>query len=366
MIRLLMAALLLASTLNAQYRLALPGYKYEFPRDHFSHRDFQTEWWYWTGNVFDESGRRFGFELTFFRHNLKPAATERQVWDVDDLYLAHLALTDVNGKRFFHTERVNRSGPGLAGVSERDSLIWNGNWRVELRPDRHRMRAVTPELDLELTLLPSKPPATHGVNGVSQKADGLGKASHYVSFTRLETSGKIRWKDGRERTEYAVKGTAWMDHEFFTNQLSDQQVGWDWFAIQLDSGEELMLYRLRKKDGSGDVSSSGTFVDKQGNAKHLSSREFQLKPGSCWQSKQTNGCYPLTWEIEVPGLGISLRSSPALEDQELVSTKGASPTYWEGAMDYTGTRNGTALKGWGYLEMTGYAQEFSFASKKTR
>jgi predicted secreted hydrolase len=359
MTRALFLILLMMPSMLAEYRLALPGYRYQFPQDHFSHPEFQTEWWYWTGNLFDEQGRRFGFELTFFRHNVRPIVPTG-VWDIDHLYLAHLALTDVQGKKFFHTERVNRQGPGLAGISAEKRLMWNGNWRVQWSDAAQTLSAIAPELQLSLDLKPAKGPVSHGVDGVSQKAPGKGKASHYISFSRLMADGSIRWQG----QTFRVKGTAWMDHEFFTNQLSDQQAGWDWFAIQLNNGEELMLYRLRKKDSSGDISSSGTFIDRQGVARHLSSSEFSLKPGACWQSSQSKGCYPLRWQIDVPSLALKLEASPALESQELASKKGTSPTYWEGAMDYRGSREGKSLSGVGYLEMTGYAQAFSFVQSR--
>src|SRR6202165_1919587 len=203
---LLIVALLLLQPLAAQYRTALPGYRYEFPRDHFNHPDFQTEWWYYTGNLKSADGRRFGFELTFFRQAVSRDLTKVAAWEVQDLYLAHLALSDLNGGKFYHAERTNRSGPGIAGMKESLGRIWNGNWQIQWHGSDQELKAVDERFQLHLTLHPEKTPVIHGENGVSQKAEGPGRASHYVSLTRLATSGVIDL--GRKRVE--GKGTSLM------------------------------------------------------------------------------------------------------------------------------------------------------------
>ena len=310
------------------FAVAKPGYRYEFPRDHYAHPEFRTEWWYWTGNLRDSAGRRFGFELTFFRQAVNEKnRTPRDPWDVTDLYLAHLALSDVATGRFHHAERLNRAGPGLAGA------MWNGNWRASLT----QLDAVHEAFHLQLTFSTSKPPVIHGVNGVSQKAAGEGHASHYISFTRLETRGTLTL-EGRK---FELEGSAWMDHEFFTHQLEPDQAGWDWMSIQLDDRRELMLFRLRRKDGSTDPYSAGTFIDAAGRARHLGVGDFTMTPtGERWNN------YPVAWRVEVPSLGLRLDASTPMRNQEL----GGELKYWEGAMDFSGT-----AKGVGYLEMTGYA-----------
>jgi predicted secreted hydrolase len=223
------------------YRAALPGYRYEFPRDHFNHPEFQTEWWYYTGNLRDAQGRRFGFELTFFRQGVDRGKQDATVWDVRDAWLAHLALSDIDGGRFLHAERLNRSGAGLAGASLDLASVWNGNWRVawDLGRGTQELQAIDPRFSFDLTVRALKPPVVHGVNGVSQKAAGAGHASHYISFTRLETRGAVVL-EGRT---FQVEGLSWMDHEFFTHQLEAAQTGWDWFSLQLDDQTELMLFR---------------------------------------------------------------------------------------------------------------------------
>jgi len=328
------------------FRKAGPGYRYSFPRDHFEHTEFRTEWWYYTGNVRDAAGRSFGFELVFFREGERRGpATEKSAWRVDDLYLAHVALTDIDGKHFYNHRRLNRAGPGIAGASFAERRVWNGNWSAVWQGERQVLEATADEFHFRLEVTPGKPAVVHGVNGVSQKGSAAGEASYYVSFTRLMVSGEL--VAGGER--HTVTGTAWMDHEWFTNQLSEEQTGWDWFSAQLDNQTELMLFQLRRRDGSIDVHSAGTYVDRKGRAQHLSHGEFSLAPMNYWRSGRTGASYPVRWKIRVPSLGFELDVHPALENQELVSEEETGPTYWEGAVTYSGSAAGV-----GYLEMTGY------------
>ena len=345
------ALLVLTVAAWADYRNALPGYPYEFPRDHFNHPEFKTEWWYYTGNLRAADGHRFGFELTFFRVGTGDTKTARNVWDIPDVWLAHLALSDIDGKRFFHTQRLNRAGTGLAGADQRQERVWNGNWFVELKPEMQRLEAVADEFRIGLSFSPAKPPVIHGINGVSQKAAGEGRASHYISFTRLIAKGSVI-VGGRQ---FTVDGLAWMDHEFFTNWLDRDQAGWDWFSMQFEDGTELMLGRLRRKDGSTDPYSAGTFVDKDGRGRHLTVSDFVVTPGPLWTSKETGGRYPVEWTVRVPPLGIEAAVTTRLPDQELTSKLSGMPVYWEGAIEISGKRGGAPLNGTGYLEMTGYA-----------
>lgn len=323
------------------YRKALPGYRYSFPRDHFEHPDFRTEWWYYTGNLSTAQGRPFGFELTFFRQGADERAENESVWGVRDVYLAHLALSDIGSKRFYHRERLNRQGPGIAGASFEKRSIWNGNWRVLWQDDIQNLEATADDFSLRLSLRSAKQPVIHGRNGISQKSAGEGRASHYVSLTRLLTDGEVTVGGIRNQ----VSGTSWMDHEFFTNQLSEDQAGWDWFSIQLENGADLMLYRLRRKDGSIEPLSHGTYVDNKGISRELRLSEFRMTPG-----RRRYNSYPIEWTIEVPALGIALEVTTPMENQELVSTNRISPSYWEGAIRLKGKPG----NGVGYLEMTGY------------
>ena len=345
--------LLFASvSLAGQYQKALPGYQYQFPRDHFNHPDYQTEWWYYTGNLLTGDGHKFGFELTFFRQGVSRGKSQAADWDVQDVYLAHLALSDLDGGHFYHTERINRAGPGLAGVSEKTGRVWNGNWQVQWTGGQQQLQAVAQDFSLRLVMNSRKPPVIHGKNGVSQKAAGVGHASHYISFTRLLTTGTIEL-NGKE---YRVEGTAWMDHEFFSHQLDTAENGWDWVSLQLDDNTELMLYRFRNKDGSVDRYSAGTYVDGEGNSTFLGVADFAMQPGDdSYASPETHAVYPVAWRITVPLLKLELQITTPLKSQELVSVVGAGLSYWEGAIVIRGTRNGKPANGVGYLEMTGYA-----------
>jgi predicted secreted hydrolase len=334
------------------YRLAFPGYHYSFPHDHFNHPDFETEWWYYTGNLQSADGHKFGFELAFFRQAVSRGVPNGSAWDVHDMYLAHLALSDLSGGRFYHTERTNRSGPGVAGVDEAGQRIWNGNWQIQWNGVDQALQAISEDFDLHFAMHTEKPPVINGENGVSQKAEGAGRASHYISLTRLDTRGTITLN----AKNFSVSGLAWMDHEFFTHQLTPEQAGWDWMSLQLEDRSELMLFHIRRKDGSIDPFSAGTFVDSQGNSSHLRNSDFVLQPsGETWESKTSGAKYPIQWKISIARLGIELESKTPLPSQELTGDSRLAPTYWEGAIAVRGKRSGAPVSGAGYLEMTGYA-----------
>lgn len=344
-------AVLFLQPIAAQYREAVPGHRFEFPRDFFDHPDFQTEWWYYTGNVRAQDGHRFGFELTFFRRAVDRERTQTDPWDVHDLYLAHFAVSDLDGRRYFHSERLNRAGPGIAGVSAPSSRLWNGNWQVRWNGSDQQLQAIGSDVQLQLKLHAEKPPVVHGEKGVSQKAADAGHASYYFSLTRLAADGNLDI-DG---AKYEVSGLAWMDHEFFTHQLEADQAGWDWICVQLDDNTELMLFRIRRKNGAVDPYSAGTFIDALGKAAHLRSNDFTMRPlAETWTSPATHATYPIAWKIEGPSLGIELDTRTKLADQELAARGGFVPSYWEGAVSVEGRHGTSAVKGVGYLEMTGY------------
>src|SRR5271154_2784786 len=264
----------LCGQMQSPYETARAGYTYQFPRDHFNHPGYQTEWWYYTGNVVAANGHHFGFELTFFRQATDRDPTKDKTWDVQDLYLAHAALSDLDGSRFYYAERLNRRGPEIAGASEAQQKVWNGNWEVKWNGDNQRLQAIDKDFTLNLNLPPEKAPVIHGENGLSQKSEGVGHASHYISLTRIATKGEIELKG----KSYEVTGLSWMDHEFFTTQLDTSQQGWDWLSVQLTDRTELMLYRFRRKDGTVDPYSSGTYIDAQGKSTHLEVTDFKLAP----------------------------------------------------------------------------------------
>ena len=335
----------------ADWRTALPGWQYEFPRDHRIHREFKTEWWYFTGHLADEGGHRFGYQLTFFRQGLRPsggaAATSRFV--VDDLKFAHFAVSDITAQRFHFDQKIGRGAFGEAGFGADGRLAWIEDWALELQPDgTFALRAKGANTALDLHLASKKPWVIHGENGVSQKAEGEGRASHYFSGTRMATDGVLVIGGKTLR----VSGESWLDREWATNQLTPAQVGWNWFSLQLDDGSELMLYQMRLRGGGLDPHSSATFIARDGTTQHLRRDDYQLTPLREWASPQTGGRYPIAWQLTVPKLALQLRIDTPLAAQELVLQPIA---YWEGVIDLTGKRAGVAVRGHGYMELTGYA-----------
>jgi predicted secreted hydrolase len=349
---LLGAAIDPAETAGArEYCMAEAGYRFEFPRDHFSHPCFRTEWWYFTGNLSTAEGRRFGYQLTFFREAVDNPYPNPSRWRVDDLYLAHFAISDLTGEEFFYTQRISRAGVGLAGADAASGRIWNGPWSAQVPGDAWTLQAAEGKNAIEFEMITRKPPAIQGVGGISQKAEGEGNASHYYSLTRLETSGQLRFHG----KTYTVSGWSWMDHEFSTSQLQPEQVGWDWVSLQMDDGTEWMLFELRRKDGSGDAHSAGSFIDEQGRVTHLAASDFEMTPLEEWVSPTTGARYPIRWRIRVPLRGLDLVITAAMQEQELITKETTGVDYWEGSIDAQGTRDGNPVQGQGYLEMTGYA-----------
>ncbi len=334
------------------FRPALPGYSFKFPRDHASHPAFQTEWWYYTGHL-NSNGRWFGYELTFFRVGVDSTrAPARSAW-IREVLFAHLALTDEQGRRFSFDQRLTRPALGMSGADTARYRVWVEDWSAGLEPDgaAHRLRAFTPGFGIDLRLRPDKPVVIHGSKGVSQKSAGLGRASHYLSFTRMSTEGRI--VTGADTL--AVTGTSWMDHEFGSNQLGGGQVGWDWFAIQLDDGNELMLYRLRRANGTVEPMSSGTWVARDGTSEHLPLSAFEITSDRTWKSTRTSAVYPARWRVQVPGRQLDLTIEPVLADQELVMDGPVGVRYWEGSVRISGSAAGRPVTGRGYVELTGYA-----------
>ncbi len=338
--------------ISSDWLPAAPGHTYTFPGDHLPHPEFKTEWWYFTGNVSDEAGRRFGYQLTFFRQGLRPPGARpagQSRFIVDDLKFAHFTVTEVTDKRFHFQQRLSRGAFGEAGFASPAALAWIEDWQLSQLPGGgFTLSAKTPEAAITFALAEGKPWTIHGIDGISQKADGPGHASHYYSGTRMPTSGQLT-VGGRS---FAVRGDTWFDHEWATNQLAPEQVGWDWYSLQFADGTELMLYALRRRDGTLDPNSSATFIAADGTTRHLRREEFTLRPLSWWKSKATGGQYPIAWELSIPALELSCRVTTPVENQELVLLPIA---YWEGLIDVRGTRARRELNGHGYLELTGYA-----------
>jgi predicted secreted hydrolase len=346
-----------ANSAPTAFQSATAGYRYDFPRDHGSHPTYRTEWWYYTGHLHSKNGRSFGFELTFFRRAVPPEEikTLPSKWSINHLYLAHFAVTDITGKRFHFSEKFSREGLGKAGADESQLRVWIDDWRAEAATDPtglHTLVARDETHALSLTLRPTKPLVTHGAAGISRKGKDAGQASHYYSFTRLETAGSLTING----EEFEVSGLSWMDHEFGSSELGADQVGWDWFSIQLEDNTELMLYRMRRKDGSSDLASSGTAVSPDGRTRHLEVSDFQIDSTGTWTSPESKATYPSGWRLTFPSLDLVLDVTPLLADQELRTSRSTKVSYWEGAVAVTGMKQGRPIKGQGYVELTGYAE----------
>lgn len=334
------------------FQPARPGRAFQFPQDHGAHPDFRTEWWYYTGHLKSKEGETFGYQLTFFRVGLrKPDPQARSAWRTNTVYFAHLAISDPQRKVFDFREVSQRGAMGLAGAEQNRLKVWIDDWLLESRGEEHHLRAAKEGIGLDLVLSPLKPPVLHGEKGYSRKSATAEVASHYYSITRLATQGKLTL--GGRTLE--VTGTSWFDREFSTSQLAPNQVGWDWFSLQLTDGADLMLYVMRLKDGSIDQASSGTLVDPQGQARQFTLADFQIEPTDSWTSPHSKATYPSGWKISLPKEGYTLTLQPTLADQEL-RPGGHSPIiYWEGQVSVQGNKDRQAISGQGYVELTGYA-----------
>lgn len=328
----------------------VPNRTLSFPKDHGKHPETQTEWWYFTGNL-DSKDRQWGFQLTFFRRSMfKDRAFSESAWGVRDLYPAHFAITDVTGSRFFHSEMISREGPGLAHAKDDDLDIKVKNWKAYRDGQNIKLYALEGAYGIEITLKPLKPIVLHGSNGFSQKGKDPKQASYYYSFTRMEASGNITF----EGQTYNVSGLVWMDHEFGSSILSGDQIGWDWFSIQLDDKTELMVFSLRNRKGLFEKP-FGTLVTEEGKPVELSEKGIKIIPTGTWKSPKTGTTYPSGWKIIVEGESIELSVSPLLQDQELSTSSSTQVIYWEGAISVKGTVRGKQVSGRGYVELVGYA-----------
>lgn len=338
------------------YARALQVREFRFPQDHGPHPDFKTEWWYYTGNLHDEAGRRFGFQFTIFRTALSPRVPERtSEWASNQLYMGHFAISDVAGGQHHAFERFSRDARGLAGAQAEPFRVWLEDWTVEtagsgseLEMPRTRLYAAEGGMMLDLILRNTKPPALQGRQGLSQKGPEPGNASYYYSFTRLEAAGNLRLGENT----FEVEGLAWMDREWSTSALGAEQVGWDWFSLQLSDGSELMYYQLRKRDGSADRFSKGLLHLADGAAEVITREDVTLEVLDSWESP-LGGRYPTRWKLSLPAKNLSLEITPLIADQEL----NLSVRYWEGAVDVRGKVGENPVNGSGYVELTGYGDE---------
>ena len=332
---------------------AIGPWAWQFPRDHGAHPDFKTEWWYFTGNLKDAQRRPFGYQLTIFRQGIqfKPAQANSK-WAVRDFYFGHFTISDISNDGFHVAERVSRGALGEAKAATGGMDVALGPWTIQQDHSTEKIHLVAGNADMAIDLAerPLKPLVLEGVGGLSQKADGAGEASYYYSYPRLETSGHLQVGD----KTFEVNGLSWFDHEFSTSSLGKDQVGWDWFCIQLEDDEEIMLYAMRDKSGAMDPNSEGTWVKTDGTTERLVPGSFTIEKKGTWRSPHSGAVYPAGWHIVVPSHHADLTVSPAMANQELNLTKTGALDYWEGACSIEGGVEGKPVKGVGYTELTGY------------
>jgi predicted secreted hydrolase len=333
------------------YAQVLAPRPFVFPADYGPHPAYRTEWWYFTGNLHTPAGRRFGYELTIFRIALAPRPpASPSAWATNQLYMAHFAMSDPDDGRFDYFQRLERGALRLAGARAVPFRVWIDNWSIATAgrragfPWRLHARAKGVAVDFKLRGL--KPIVAQGDHGFSRKSAGRGHASYYYSIPRLATRGTLNI-GGRN---YQVAGLSWLDREWSSSALAPNQAGWDWFALQLNNGVDLMFYRLRKKNGATGPMSAGSLITAGGRKIALSDRSVKLKPREWWTSPR-GGRYPIAWTLAVPRQRCQLRISPLMKDQELVTFV----RYWEGAVKVSGRCRGDTVSGHGYLELTGYA-----------
>ncbi len=332
---------------------------FSFPADHGPHPAYRNEWWYVTGNLDATGGERFGFELTIFRFALAPATEPAPVaeapsdWRTRQVYVGHFAITDAAGGRFLAAETFARGALGLAGATAEPFRVWVEDWWLKAYPQdgqgegKWLLHADSGNAALTVTLEPEKPPVLNGDRGLSRKSSEAGNASYYYSITRIATHGTLRI--GNE--VFDVSGLSWLDREWGSSALSDEQSGWDWFALQFADGSELMYYQLRHRDGGIDPMSAGTFVPAEGDPVQLAAGDVALSVRDYWSSP-AGGRYPSGWTLSVPRLELAVQVDPVMQAQELET----SVRYWEGAVDVSGRRGAGTVTGRGYVELTGYAE----------
>lgn len=347
------SAIMTGVTLDTSgYARAVGPWDWRFPADYGPHPDFQTEWWYYTGNLTDADGRRFGFQFTIFRRAIMPQTqASGSEWRTNQIYMAHFTVSDIAGEKFHHAERYSRGSAGLAGAeAEPRYRVWLEDWQVSALDDDARLTTITASADnfaVDLRLEQIKPPALQGQNGLSPKSEDEGNASYYYSLSRLLTEGTIT-VDGQT---FTVSGAAWKDHEFSTSALGGDALGWDWFGLQFDDQRELMIGQIRLTDGGREPAFGGLLIEADGSTRYLKADDFSITPTGTWTSPYTGAVYPSGWDVTVAGAGADggpLRFSitPLLADQEL---HGGGIAYWEGAVQLAGD-----VTGYGYAELTGY------------
>jgi predicted secreted hydrolase len=353
---------LLGSQRPEGFPLATTPRVFSFPEDHGPHPAYRNEWWYLTGNLDNQDGQRFGYELTIFRFSLAPAPlvesekARLSAWQTKQVYIAHFAVTDEAENMFYVEQKYSRGAIGLAGAQADPFKVWIDNWSIQEKPgevkdlqspESWELIASGDGFGLTLNLTSMKPPVLNGTAGLSRKSPEVGNASYYYSIPRLHSEGSLQIGN----ITHSVRGLSWLDREWSSSALAADQQGWDWFALQLSDGSDLMFYNIRKTDGGQGQYSAGTFIFADGKSQHLDRDDVVLTVTDQWQSPQ-GVFYPARWNIELPDFDLRLSVSPVIPNQELITTV----RYWEGAVDVAGRHGKVDIMGRGYVELTGYSR----------
>lgn len=345
---------------SERFARALEVREFDFPRDHGPHDEYQTEWWYYTGNLSTPEGRHFGYQLTFFRRALVPPEEQRVVaerpsaYAFSQVYFAHFAVTDSGAGAHVAFEKYSRGAAGLAGAQAEPFRVFVEDWSAAAMDGdgnaaRVRLNAAADGYAIELNLISRKPIVFHGDRGLSQKSPQPGNASYYYSMTRLATQGRITTPSGA----FEVQGESWLDREWSTSALDDNTEGWDWFSMQFDDDREVMFFQLREKDTGAITFAKGTYVDAMGRTELIRQGEVQIAVLDRWTSPTTGSTYPVKWRLTVPKYGLDVEITSRLNDQEMRLTQ----LYWEGAVTLRGASASGPVRGVGYVEMTGYGAD---------
>ncbi len=336
------------STEAQAWRDVSPGDTVILPKDLYLQNGYRIQWWYFTGHLYDDHGREFGYELTFFVVGVQTKKYESK-FGVNTIYMSHFAISDVEGKKYYYFGNTDSGAYGFSGAESSRLRVWIEHDELDGNLKWMHIVAHADEADLDLALKPKKPFVPNGKMGYSRKSEESPLiASLYFSCTDLETNGILKVGTAL----FPVTGKSWFDREISSKGLAENEAGWDWFALQLNGGREIMLYTIRKKDGSTDRYSSGTFVDAEGKFRHLAKDDYRIEVLRSYISKKTHIRYPAKWKIAIPTEKLQLVVTPLIEDQEFTGETMRGNSYWEGTCRVEGSAQGRA-----YVEMTGYGKK---------
>lgn len=339
-----LALVVRATRADDGYPPVVPGHALEFPRDHGAHPPFRTEWWYVTGWLETEGAPRRGFQVTFFRNRPRIAEASPSLFAPRQLVFAHAALADPREGRLVHDQRAARAGFGLAEARIGDTDVWVDDWSLRQDPRGYAARIVARDFAFDLAFTPTQPVLLQGEEGYSRKGPLARQASYYYSLPQLAVSGTVARGARSER----VSGRAWLDHEWSSEVMAPEAVGWDWIGLNLADGGALMAFRMRGRE-TETFWAGGTLRTAAGRVRTFAPGEIGFEPVRRWRSPRTEVEYPVAMRVRAGELALELE--PLFDDQELDSRSSTGTIYWEGAVR---ARADGGVAGAGYLELTGY------------